>query len=262
MQAHLNANTHTDAVHALAATYHAGGDVGVSHCRSLAASLLSSEWLTCFSLRQQMVQPPLHYSRSLFLLICPRFSSLPTRLCLCLSSCLSLLLSACIAASRVVCLSVSGSVCVCVCVCVCVGLPILLAGGCLCYILDRVPQCFSLPVLPNRESFSAYANTSTYECVSLFCGTQSCDKTKDVICLCVHLTSFSKLTHTYTSFRCFSLLSRVLVAYFKLVLHIKREDDFNCGHPHTNEKCPLSLVCHSEYWFWLWIASFPSDMCA
>lgn len=34
----------------------------VSHCRSLAASLLSSEWLTCFSLWEQMVRRLLYCS--------------------------------------------------------------------------------------------------------------------------------------------------------------------------------------------------------
>lgn len=94
---------------------------------------------TCFTLWQQMVQPPLHYSPSLSasssisagVLCTPdswlrRFPVFSLQ-CLCLSSCLSLFLphpsSPCLPAS----LSAT-SVCLCVCVC------LWLAEGCLCYV--------------------------------------------------------------------------------------------------------------------------------
>lgn len=103
-------------------TLHSGIQEGlwVSYCRSLAASLLSSELLTCFSLWQQMVQPPLHYPCSLFLLIYPRFNSLPTCLCLCFH--VSVLVSAplfsclprCLSLRLLLCFSLTSlSVCLC-----------------------------------------------------------------------------------------------------------------------------------------------------
>ncbi len=85
----------------------------------------SSQWLTCFPLWQQMVQPPLHYSCSLFLLIYPCFSSLATCLSLLIFP-VSMSLFVLSSAPFVGLLVLLPPLCVC--------LSLWLAEGCLCYI--------------------------------------------------------------------------------------------------------------------------------
>lgn len=101
----------------------------------------SSQWLTCFPLWQQMVQPPLHYSCSFFLLICPCFSSLAT--------CLSLLILP-VSMSLLVLVSVPffGLLALLPPPCVCASLFDVLKDVC---VISRT-ACFSLSVSPNRES--------------------------------------------------------------------------------------------------------------
>lgn len=146
---HRHTCTHIHTIRVV--TYHSAGVVGISLQIAGCLPALACMATTCFSLGQQMVQPPPHYSCSFFLLIHPCFSSLPTCLCLLIFSFTSLFVlvsvpffffwSACLAAS---------SLCVCMCT------SFWFAEGCLCYIEDRLPSRFSLSLSPNRERHRAF----------------------------------------------------------------------------------------------------------